>query len=66
MEGKVKWFDEAKGFGFITGEDGQDLFVHFSGINIDGFKKLEEDQKVSYEVENGNKGLQAVNVEIID
>lgn len=65
MEGKVKWFDGAKGYGFITAEDGKDVFVHFSGINCDGFRRLDENQAVSFDLENGSKGLQAINVEVI-
>ena len=61
--GTVKWFNDAKGFGFITQDDGgADVFVHFSSIKSDGFKSLAEGQKVSYEVEQGPKGLQAANV----
>jgi CspA family cold shock protein len=60
--GTVKWFRNEKGYGFITGEDGQDVFVHFSAIQMDGFKTLEEGQKVSFEVTQGPKGLQASNV----
>ena len=60
--GTVKWFDSAKGFGFITGEDGKDVFVHFSAIASNGFKTLEEGQKVSYEVVDGQRGPQAANV----
>jgi CspA family cold shock protein len=60
--GKVKWFNEAKGFGFITGEDGQDLFVHYSAIQGDGFKSLGEGDGVSYDVEQGPKGPKAINV----
>ena len=55
-------FRNEKGYGFITGEDGQDVFVHFSAIQMDGFKTLEEGQKVSFEVTQGPKGLQASNV----
>ena len=63
-KGTVKWFNESKGFGFITPEDGsKDVFVHFSGIIGDGFKTLREGQAVSYEVENGAKGPQAVQVQ---
>lgn len=62
MTGKVKWFNSAKGYGFITGEDGTEVFVHFSAINGDGYKSLEDGQAVSYEVNNGEKGPQAVNV----
>jgi cold shock protein len=60
--GKVKWFNEAKGFGFITGEDGEDLFVHYSAIQSNGFKSLAEGDSVSYEVEKGPKGPKAINV----
>ena len=60
--GTVKWFNADKGFGFITGSDGKDVFVHFSSIKTDGFKSLEEGQKVSYDVEQGRRGLQATNV----
>lgn len=61
-EGTVKWFKAEKGYGFITGEDGQDVFVHFSAIVMDGYKALHEGQKVSYEVTQGDKGPQATNV----
>ncbi|WDD96195.1 cold-shock protein [Burkholderia sp. FERM BP-3421] len=61
--GTVKWFNDAKGFGFITPEGGgDDLFAHFSEIKIDGFKTLQENQKVEFEVKNGPKGLQAANI----
>jgi len=60
--GTVKWFNEAKGYGFITGEDGKDVFVHFSSIQGDGFKTLAEGQAVSFEIEVGDKGPRAVNV----
>ena len=63
--GTVKWFNNKKGFGFITPENGgNDVFVHFSAITMEGFKSLAEGQKVSYEVEAGEKGEQAVNVQI--
>ena len=62
LNGTVKWFNSEKGFGFITGEDGKDLFVHFSQINKGGFKTLEEGESVSYEVSEGAKGPQASNV----
>ncbi|AEX85712.1 cold-shock protein [Marinitoga sp. 1135] len=62
MKGKVKWFDAKKGYGFISGEDGKDVFVHFTAITMDGFKTLEEGQEVEYEVQENEKGLQAVNV----
>lgn len=62
LNGIVKWFNSEKGFGFITAEDGKDVFVHFSQINVDGFKKLDEGQKVTFEISNGPKGPQASNV----
>ncbi|SIT68931.1 cold-shock DNA-binding protein family [Ectothiorhodosinus mongolicus] len=63
--GTVKWFNETKGFGFIAPEDGgADVFVHYSAISADGFKTLGEGQKVNYEVQQGPKGLQAVNVTV--
>ena len=61
-KGTVKWFNAEKGYGFITGEDGNDVFVHYSGLVMDGFKSLEEGAAVEYEVINGEKGPQAVNV----
>ena len=61
-KGKVKWFNEKKGFGFISREDGDDLFVHFSSIKQDGFKVLHEGDEVEFEIAQGKKGLQAVNV----
>ena len=60
--GTVKWFNADKGFGFIEREGADDVFVHFSAIQIDGFKTLEEGQAVTFEVEQGNRGPQAVNV----
>ena len=60
--GKVKWFDTEKGYGFIEQEDGDDVFVHFSAIEGDGFKDLEEGQEVQFEVVEGEKGLQAEEV----
>ncbi|AXI00909.1 cold-shock protein [Sporosarcina sp. PTS2304] len=61
-QGKVKWFNAEKGYGFIEREDGDDVFVHFSAIQGDGFKTLEEGQEVSFEIEQGQRGLQATNV----
>lgn len=61
-QGKVKWFNETKGYGFIEREDGNDVFVHFRAISGDGFKTLAEEQAVEFEVEDGQKGPQAVNV----
>ena len=66
MTGKVKWFDSKKGYGFITGENGKEIFVHFSGIVTDGFKSLNEGQAVQFEVGSGTKGDQAVNVTVIE
>ena len=65
-EGTVKWFNDAKGFGFIQQEEGEDVFVHFSNIQAQGFKTLKEGQRVSFEVVQGPKGLQAVNVMVIE
>ena len=65
MTGKVKWFNPAKGYGFITGDDGKEVFVHFSAINVEGYKTLDNGQAVSYEVNDGDKGPQAVNVTAI-
>ena len=64
-KGTVKWFNNQKGYGFITGEDGKDVFVHFSGLNMEGFKTLEEGQNVEYDVTEGDKGPQATNVNVI-
>lgn len=61
-KGTVKWFNESKGFGFITKEDGADVFVHYSAIQGNGFKSLSEGQTVSFEVVDGPKGPKAVNV----
>ncbi|OQX59344.1 MAG: cold-shock protein [Thermotogae bacterium] len=66
MRGTVKWFDSRKGFGFITREDGEDIFVHWSAIQMDGFKTLQENQKVEFDVQKGSKGLQAINVRPIE
>ena len=61
-KGKVKWFDDTKGYGFIEQEQGEDVFVHFSAINMDGFKTLAEGQPVAFEFKTGEKGLAANNV----
>lgn len=61
-KGTVKWFNGEKGFGFITDENGQDIFVHFSGIVAEGFKTLVDGQKVSFEISEGARGPQATNV----
>ena len=60
--GTVKWFNAKKGFGFISDEEGNDVFVHFSALQMDGFKVLEEGEKVQFEVVKGDKGPQAANV----
>lgn len=66
VNGVVKWFDESKGFGFISQNDGgKDVFVHFRAIQSEGFKTLTEGQAVSFEVEDGQKGLQAANVVVL-
>ncbi|HWO98090.1 cold-shock protein CspD [Priestia abyssalis] len=62
QNGKVKWFNAEKGFGFIEVEGGDDVFVHFSAIQGEGFKSLEEGQEVSFEIVEGNRGPQAANV----
>ena len=61
-QGSVKWFNESKGYGFITADEGKDVFVHFSAIQGEGFKTLNEGQKVSFDVVDGEKGPQAANV----
>jgi CspA family cold shock protein len=65
MQGKVKWFNERKGFGFIEADNGNDVFVHFSAIQDSGFKTLQEGQSVSFDVQNGPKGLSAANVKAL-
>jgi cold shock protein len=60
--GKVKWFNDAKGFGFIEREGGTDVFVHYSAIQSEGFKTLKQGQDVEFEIKDGDKGLQAANV----
>jgi len=64
-KGKVKWFNEKKGYGFITSEEGKDVFVHHSGIQGEGFKSLNEGDQVEFEVTQGPKGPQAVSVKVI-
>ena len=63
--GTVKWFNDHKGFGFIEQEDGADVFVHHSAINADGFKSLNEGDRVSFDIEQGQKGPSAANVSVI-
>ncbi|MGO9614289.1 MAG: cold-shock protein [Dissulfurispiraceae bacterium] len=62
MKGTVKWFNDSKGFGFITAEDGSDVFVHHTSIQAQGFKSLAEGDRVTFDVEKGDKGPKAVNV----
>lgn len=65
MQGTVKWFNNQKGYGFISDEAGNDVFVHYSGLNMEGFKSLEEGATVDFEVTEGSKGPQAVNVTVV-
>ncbi|MGE5343847.1 MAG: cold-shock protein [Candidatus Omnitrophota bacterium] len=64
LKGKVKWFDAKKGFGYIQTQEGKDVFVHYSEIKVSGFKALKEGQSVSFEIGEGKKGPQAINVQI--
>lgn len=61
-KGTVKWFNASKGFGFITDEQGNEIFVHFSGLAMDGYKSLDDGQSVTFDITEGNRGPQAVNV----
>ena len=65
MTGVIKWFNDAKGYGFIQPETGDDVFVHFSAITMDGYKSLTEGQRVQFEVVQGPKGAQAANVQAV-
>ncbi len=65
IEGRVKWFDEKRGYGFIEKEEGGDVFVHYTAIQDSGLKTLYEGQRVSFDVENGQKGLAATNVKVM-
>jgi CspA family cold shock protein len=62
MEGTVKWFNESKGYGFITADDGTDVFAHHSAITGNGFKTLKENERVSFSIEQGPKGPKAINI----
>ena len=64
--GTVKWFNDSKGFGFISAEDGQDVFVHQTEIQVEGFRTLKEGQKVEFELTQGQKGSKAVNVKVVE
>ena len=63
--GTVKWFNARKGYGFIGREEGEDVFVHFSAINMDGYRRLDKGQNVEFSIEEGEKGVQAANVQIL-
>jgi CspA family cold shock protein len=65
-KGQVKWFDQKKGYGFIAQEDGDDLFVHYSAIEREGFKTLDEGDEVEFEISEGKKGPQATNVKVVE
>jgi CspA family cold shock protein len=64
--GKVKWFNETKGYGFISSDEGQDVFVHQSAIQMEGFRTLREGERVAFEVEQGQKGPKAINVKLAE
>ncbi|KLJ60227.1 cold-shock protein [Streptococcus agalactiae] len=64
-QGTVKWFNSEKGFGFISSETGADVFAHFSEIKVDGFKTLEEGQKVTFDIQDGQRGPQATNINLV-
>jgi cold shock protein len=66
MKGKVKWFDSAKGYGFIHTDDGKDVFVHYTGIEREGFKALEQGQEVEFDITDGKRGPQAVKVSLVE
>ena len=66
MKGTVKWFNNQKGYGFITDSEGNDIFVHYSGLNMEGFKALQEGQNVEFDVIETEKGRQAMNVTVIE
>ena len=66
VKGTVKWFNDSKGFGFLEQENGEDVFVHFSAINADGFKTLAENQKVTFDIVTGPKGKQAANIRPVE
>jgi CspA family cold shock protein len=65
VSGSVKWFNSTKGYGFLSQENGPDVFVHFSAIQGDGYRSLEEGQRVEFDIEKGQKGLQAANVTLL-
>ena len=66
MKGKVKWFDSAKGYGFIHTDEGKDVFVHYTGIEREGFKALEQGQEVEFDITDGKHGPQAVKVNLVE